>query len=587
MHQKEKAKKREQSTIAVADDLEATSTMAPKNRTRLGQFRASLFSNLIPRFPEDVPEEMYRFYAKLRVIIIPLLILTVVPGLPLMDEFGMDQEAMNKIQMVNLPLLAIDIFLSYVMWRKPLTVSTLRRITIICLFIEVSTTVLNSWAYGSINSQFLLMGVVIIMITRTAYDFHLGLFVFVAMCIGFILVVALEISGVIEVQPVVLRTKDFLYQSPLVHGVLLVVLLLNFLMTFLVSNWTVARLRHKEYALRVLRHSLSEENPEFVGHYTGRILRDTYVVGRRLGKGGMGEVYGGKHRRTGRDIAIKFLHQHLMGDEHQLLRFQREARILGELDSEHVAEIIDVDKEFDQPFIVMELLIGEDLGHRINRKKHLNVNEISKIIIEVAKGLESAHKAAIVHRDLKPANIFLVNKENEVSVKILDFGVSKIQGSATLLTHSRSAVGTPAYMAPEQMNESAQATHLVDVYALAALSYAALTGGPPFGSGNLSELLTNVFYDFPAPVHEVRTELSPSVWSVITVGMAKDPSLRHQSAQAFASDFVEAINGKEIPELDRKAHHIRRMANRGRRGPDISEGPIDGIETAEISPLKE
>jgi serine/threonine protein kinase len=225
-------------------------------------------------------------------------------------------------------------------------------------------------------------------------------------------------------------------------------------MAFVLGHWAVLRLRHSERAVKILREALYGGAAGKVGRHSGRLLRDTYQVGPLLAAGGMGEVYRGFHRRTGRAVAIKMLHPHLVDDPDVLQRFQREAEIAGKLGSPHIVQVIDIDQEENQPFLVLELLEGEDLAARLDRGP-LPPAVVAEIVAQVASGVHQARQAGVVHRDLKPENIFLVAPASSGSnvaevAKILDFGISKIQGAATRITDEVALLGTPGFMSPEQ-----------------------------------------------------------------------------------------------------------------------------------------
>lgn len=189
-------------TTLLAENISLTTGSSFSNKTPWSIVR-SLFTLLVPRFHEEVPSEMYRLAGKMRVIIYPLLILTVIPVFPVIEDLGWNRDFMIKMQMVNLPILAIVILLSGIMWRKALSPTSLRRITIWCIFLEVNSFLLNTWSYGSINSQFLFMGICMVLIVRAVYDFRLGLFTLTAILIGLTIIVSLEVSNLIPVQPLI------------------------------------------------------------------------------------------------------------------------------------------------------------------------------------------------------------------------------------------------------------------------------------------------------------------------------------------------------------------------------------------------
>lgn len=209
-----------------------------------------------------------------------------------------------------------------------------------------------------------------------------------------------------------------------------------------------------------------DENTTFAGRY--------HII-RRLASGGMGAVYEARHLETGRSCALKVMLAHVAENANARERFRLEARAAAGVSSAHVVEVLDagVDDTTGSPFLVMELLRGEDLGSRVARLGPLPRDEVALFVSQAARGLETLHRASIVHRDLKPSNLFLAEREPEAPVvKVLDLGVAKrvIDTAATT-----AVVGTPMFMAPEQMSNG-KISPATDEYALAMVAYSLLVG---------------------------------------------------------------------------------------------------------------
>ncbi len=208
-----------------------------------------------------------------------------------------------------------------------------------------------------------------------------------------------------------------------------------------------------------------EENAIFAGRYQ---------IVRRLASGGMGAVYEARHLETGRACALKVMLAHVAANASSRERFRLEARAAALVSSAHVVEVLDagVNEATGSPFLVMELLRGEDLSSRVDRLGHLPAEDVAKFVFQAALGLDALHRAAIVHRDLKPSNLFLAKRDNAEIIKILDLGVAKRVIDTAVTT---AVVGTPLYMAPEQM-ANRKILPATDAYALAMVAYSLLVG---------------------------------------------------------------------------------------------------------------
>ena len=213
----------------------------------------------------------------------------------------------------------------------------------------------------------------------------------------------------------------------------------------------------------------------------GSNFAERYRVERCLAQGGMGEVYEVTHLETQRRRALKIMHAHvLLGDDSAELRerFRREAQIAAQVESEFIVDVFDagIDEATGQPFLVMELLRGEELGVRLKRLGRIAPDEAAIYLHQTALALDKTHKASIVHRDIKPGNIFITEREDgQPWIKVLDFGIAKIVAESTAGT-ATTALGTPLYMAPEQFNPHARLTPAADIYALGMVAYTLLTG---------------------------------------------------------------------------------------------------------------
>lgn len=211
----------------------------------------------------------------------------------------------------------------------------------------------------------------------------------------------------------------------------------------------------------------------------GAVFAGRYRVVRRLASGGMGSVYEVVHVETNRRRALKVMHPHLFQNEEMHGRFKLEARIAAEVDSEYIVEVFDagVDEATRTPFLVMELLRGEELGDRLTRLGPLPLEEVVTYMEQTAWALDRTHAASIVHRDLKPQNLFLTTREDGTPrIKILDFGVAKLVAEGVTAAGVTRSLGTPLYMAPEQFRGSLDLSAATDIHALTQMTYTLLVG---------------------------------------------------------------------------------------------------------------
>ena len=271
----------------------------------------------------------------------------------------------------------------------------------------------------------------------------------------------------------------------------------------------------------------------------GDVLAGKYRVDKILGIGGMGMVVAATHLELDQRVAIKFMLPGSNESAETSARFLREAKAAGRLNSDHVCRVMDVGR-FDNgaPYIVMEYLQGEDLGAVLRRRSPLRVAEAVDYILQAVEGIAEAHANGIIHRDLKPENLFL-HKRNDGSpiVKVLDFGISKFaKGGGS--TSTGDIMGSPAYMAPEQMESSTNVDQRADLWSLGVVLYRMVAGKAPFHGDTLPLLCMHVVNDDPEPMSAIRGDLPDGFEAVVMKCLQKEPVDRYRDvgelAQALA-----------------------------------------------------
>ena len=275
----------------------------------------------------------------------------------------------------------------------------------------------------------------------------------------------------------------------------------------------------------------------------GTLVAGRYLVRRRLASGGMCAIYELGHRVLKRRFALKMLSPELAADRLALRRFRREAEMVAGLCHPNVVGIVDCDQLDDgSPFLVMELYDGEDLQARLARRGGLPVDELARIADEVLAGLTVAHRAGIVHRDLKPSNVFLARDgaDGERAV-LLDFGISSLRGVETL-SGLHESIGTPLYMAPEQMRARSTAVGpATDVWSMGAILHEMATGVPAFDADNLPAIVHRVLNGRPAPLCQPRPDLPAALEGLIARALDPDPARRPRDAEALRAELRQVV----------------------------------------------
>ncbi len=271
----------------------------------------------------------------------------------------------------------------------------------------------------------------------------------------------------------------------------------------------------------------------------GDLLDGKYRVDRVLGVGGMGIVVLATHVALNQRVALKFLLPAALGNQSIIERFAREARAAVQIQSEHVARVIDVGTlPTGSPYMVMEYLEGSDLADALEKGGPMKIQQAVGYVLEACEAIAEAHALGIVHRDLKPANLFLARRPGrDPIVKVLDFGISKTKeaGAAGGLTQTSAVMGSPYYMAPEQMMSAKDVDARTDLWALGIILYELLAGAPPFVADSMPEIVYMVTQRDPPPLRERRPDVPQGLADAVGICLSRDPARRFEDTAKLAA----------------------------------------------------
>ena len=285
----------------------------------------------------------------------------------------------------------------------------------------------------------------------------------------------------------------------------------------------------------LIRYNLTDAS-EALKIMIGRTISHYKIVG-KLGEGGMGVVYKAEDTQLRRTVALKFLSAETVGNEEVKARLIREAQASASLDHPNICQVFGIHEEQGQTFVAMAHIEGPELADKI-KERPLPLDEALGFAIQIAEGLQEAHEKGIVHRDVKPHNVMLTAKGQ---VKIMDFGLASLSGRSKL-TKSGTTLGTPAYMAPEQL-EGREVDCRADIWALGCVLYEMLTQRTPFDAEYEQAIAYGILNEAPEPISAQRADVDPNIDRFVSKALAKEPGERYQHASDLAVDLKGLLKG--------------------------------------------
>lgn len=303
----------------------------------------------------------------------------------------------------------------------------------------------------------------------------------------------------------------------------------------------------------------------------GDVVAGRYKIERQLGAGGMGAVFAATNTVTGKRVALKWMLPTASRNEELSERFVREAKAAARITHPNIVDIYDVGTDGDSQFLVMELLTGEPLSERLQRKR-FDPTELVQTLLPALRGLAAAHRAGVIHRDLKPDNIFLCEDPDggPPRPRVLDFGISKLASdTVNALTQTGMIMGTPFYMAPEQIHGAKDADARSDIYATGVIMYEMLTGSVPFQAQTFPALLYAIVHDRPTPVGTLAPRVPVALIQIVERAMARKADERFDSMESLIAEL-------EAYAATRHSSKPPVSAGRSSKNPAVTEVPSKG-----------
>ena len=326
--------------------------------------------------------------------------------------------------------------------------------------------------------------------------------------------------------------------------------------------------------------------------FVGVVLQGKYEIISEIGRGGMGRVYRARHRRLGKEVAIKVIDKKFVSDPNFVERFLREARAAASLKHTNIIDILDIDETPEpdpRPYIVMEFVDGKSLKEIIGDEEKLKIDRTVALFVEICKAVSFAHQHGVIHRDLKPDNIMIIrgNTESGEKIKVLDFGLAKMRESddQSAITQVGTVMGTPPYMSPEQCRgEELDARS--DVYSLATILFEMISGAPPFSGSNVYSK-----HQFEAvPAFDPSLDIPMEIVEVVNRGLAKNREDRpdaQEFSQALKTAYAQVSESRTLTPREAAIEEQNTTADQPSHNvPTTINSPVQ-MDSAVVEPLIE